>query len=227
VIRFVEVTNDFNKTELQAELNDINAELAETDNRKKIAIFGSDGANDLALYNKTLQNQADEIADVLDYWDYDIQAISMDEITSSYITPISVESFCAEDSGFEAVKSLDDDILTRWQDSTNHMHEIIYRIKVPSYPKKVIGFQIRTDGADRSLLTNIEARVANSENGLDKDTNILISGASLTVNAAWNQVGFTKKQTGELFKLTFDSQDTGNVGSIREIQVLVEPNKNL
>jgi hypothetical protein len=224
-IAFVSISDNINKADLQTELVTISNELGRPDEEKLLSLEAGQSIVTLDEYNDNITKESDRVSEILDYFDYNTTTFTADEITNLYMTPDAIVSFCAEDVGFEASKSIDDDNGTWWQDSTNHTHEIIYRIR--DYPKRVIGFQIRRDNNDRSELTNLEARVANSLGGLNNDDNILVTGATLPTPADWNEIAATKKQTGEFIKLTYDSANADNEARIREIQVLTEPINNL
>ena len=104
--------------------------------------------------------------------------------------------------------------------TVDEQHEVI--LKLRDYPKKVEKIQIRRGANSRSALTNLDIYVAGSLSGLNNPDNLAISGVNLTVDADWNEIVFTKKQTGRYIKLTgFGSLHADNHARIREIQAWV------
>jgi len=193
---------------------------------EELLALSEDAYNAMGAYcpnlptKEEIQAQVDNAKDKKDFFDYDKVVHTMQIADGSWFEMIAVESFCGEETGFEAVLAIDGQTSTWWQHDADEAHEIVFQLR--DYSKRVEKIRIRRGGNDRSELTDIDIYVANSIGGLDEPSNLAVSGATLPTVSDWNEVDFTNKQRGQYIRLTgFGSVHSGNEVRIREIEAWV------
>ncbi len=182
-------------------------------------LAAANGFANVGEYDAWLEDQRDELADRLDYYDYSNRDETITVRDGMWMTPEAVESFCGEEVGWEAVNMIDGDIGTWWQHETDETHEIVLRLR--DYRKRVAKIRIRRGNNVRSQLQNLDVRAAMTIANLDKAESLRVTGAELLTPAAWNELDFTTPRNCRYIKLSFASAHASNEARIREVEAWV------
>lgn len=183
----------------------------------------------LVEYDDALEQEEWTIRDRLDY--YTLYVNRTQELTvrdGAWFSPVTVDSFCGEEVGQEASKSVDGNNATFWRHSSNEQHIIIFQLR--NYPKKIskIRFRYGAGESARERLNNMDVHAAKATNNLDNPENILETGINISWPVAAGEVWVehtlaSKKNKARYVKLVIDDTDNaGNQIQIREFEVWVE-----
>lgn len=216
----------YSETEDIANLADFNALLA-CDDFVRQQLADLNGYPTLETYDVFIQDQADEIEDRLDYYNYSTRLEELTVADGAWFSPDAIQSVGAEDLGNEASRAVDGNNATFWRDSTNHQHVIIFDLR--SYPKKIAKIRFRYGAGEsaRERLNNMDVHASRGIANIDDAGNILETG----INIAWPTPGDVwvehtlaqKKNKARFIKLVIDDTDNGsNHAQIREFEVWVE-----
>lgn len=219
----------FIKTADQDRLDAITVIQGMTD-AERTAIMGDFGYQTLADFDQYLEQEEEwRLRDRLDWYTYDDKTVQFTAKDGAWFLPEAVESFCAEEIGNEATKSIDGLNSTFWQDLTNHQHSIVYRLR--GYPKKISKIRWRYGGsAARERLNDIDISASRGLLKIDDANNILDTGINPTWPAGpavWVEHDLTVagKKSNKCRYLKMSVGNTDNVNNqlqLREFQVWVE-----
>lgn len=209
-----------------AELADITAIQTSVDTVREI-VGACNGFVVLADYDAFLEDKEFELRDRLDYYNYDIEAINVDEREGAWFSPDSVEAFGSEDPGFPATNTIDGDNSTQWRHEIIETHTFTWKLR--DYPKKITKMRLRYGAGEniRERLTNITIRAAKNLNNIDETNNIIATGVNPTwpigAGNTWFEIDWpVNKNRGRYIKLEFETEHGNNHARIREIEFRVE-----
>ncbi len=207
----------FIQADLEGELSVIEELIALSD-AARTSLAGPGG---LEAYDASLDIIRSRLKDILDFFDYPTRIADFDVADGDWFIPVAIEDKCGEESGQEAVNAIDGNTTTFWQHNTDEEHQITFQLR--DYSKRASKVRLYRGTNPRSALTNLTIQMANSIGGLSSPSNEAVTGASISVDDAWNEIEFTTEQIGKFVRLTgFDSLNANNQVRIREIEVWVE-----
>lgn len=143
------------------------------------------------------------------------------DILAGWITPVLVENFCGEEAGYEATKSIDENINSLWWHNTTENHWIIFDMGVP---RKITKLRLYHDASPFGGYEGILVYV--SENTVDWGDNVWEGELGAI---GWNEAG-SFDENARYIKL--QSKDNYVQQVIYEFQAyagkfIVSPNLNL
>ncbi len=207
---------DFVQAELENELSAVEEIQTLSDNARTY-LSGPDG---LEAYDASLEIQRVRAANLVDFFDYSNTMINLNVKDGAWFTPVAVQAACGEEVGHEAILTIDGQTNTYWQHSANEAHEITWQLR--DYTKRMAKLEVRIGSSSRNLLTDIDIYIADSIDGLDSPTNLVVSGVNLTTPNSWEEIDFVSKQNGRYIRFTgFGSQHAANEVRIQEVRAWV------
>lgn len=153
---------------------------------------------------KTVTDSADSAEVVSTNWKFIADSVSAKEVITApgWNTPTSIYSKCGEEAGYEAIKSIDENISTYWSHNATEFHQIIYDMDSSNYVKRVklyVTSPINAFGRDVGIKVFVSDDPAN--------WGISVWEGILETANSWNLSGqFSKK--GRYIKIESKSDDS-------------------
>ncbi len=172
------------------------------------------------MYREMIQQEIDQRKDLIDFFDYEKTDVVLSVADADWFTPVSVEDFCGEEVGHEAVLTIDELNNTYWQHDTDHEHEITWKLR--EYKKRISKLQVRVGSSSRNLLTDVDVYIADDV-ALLGTPGALVTTFDLTVPNSWEEVTWGPgKKNGRWIRFAgFKSQHANNEVRIQEVQMRV------
>lgn len=177
-IRFYDEPLNVKKDETQARILEIQEILAAPDHMKAIIAQANPAVTTEAEFEKLFTDELEELAERLDYWDFDVVQETIDFADSGWFKPADgqlgpgvVLAVCGEETGFEAGLAIDGLNGTNWQHDHNHdgepapFHDLVFDL---GYKARIDRIRINTGPTPGNavLLSGVQVFIANSVNGL-------------------------------------------------------------
>ena len=225
-IRFYTDPEEFVKDDVVAEIARLQAILALPDTTKALIAAGlPGGAEDEAAFDRIWLDQIEQLADILDYWDYDQQTEDVVTVLQGWLSPAnmslgpaSIVAVSGEEVGNEAINAIDGQNGTNWQSDVDEVHEIIFDL---GYSKRIDGICVKNTASPGNplLLRNCDVYVNNSVNGLATNANAQVGTGLDFADPDRNERDLTTRN-GRYVRLVIGSTDhPQNHVTVREIEI--------
>ncbi len=179
------------------------------------------GPGGLEAYDESLELNKERLSNLIDFFDYSNTVLNLNVKDGAWFTPVAIESVCGEDTGQEAILTIDGQTNTYWEHDVDEQHNIIWQLR--DYTKRIVKLQVRVGGSGRNLLTGLDVHIADNVADLSNVGSRVIENGSLTVPNSWEELTWgPSKKNGKYIKFAdFQSQHANNYVRIQEIQAWV------
>lgn len=218
---------DRNKTNLEADLVDIDSLLAIPDADLQLLIDdGGTRFDDVTEYKDGLRNTRGQIVQQIRLWQMDTQVLQFDEIVPSLLLfdpglGGAVVSKCGEEVGNEATGVLQN--AGKWFHLFDHSHEIVLDLG----NKEVIdavSIPLQAGDSDDHQLRGVDVYAAGSLAKIDDTENLMLTAVDFATLDDDNIQAFAASKKARYLKLTnIDTDDGTNKLRIKKICVRVIP----
>ena len=196
-------TEEYDKTDLQNEINDIDDLLALSNDEKEIAIEGSRVYHSVADFDEQLTTRKDKAQQIVDYWDHSTSSVSYDEIQDNWVSPIAVHSECGEEVGGEADEAIDGNLVNEWIHSVNERHWFILDMGATKRLSKV-RIWLESDDGNQNKLEGVDVYMSDSPTGTWTQ---VASNLGFQTAGQWNEHTFADTRKDRYVKV-------GNIGTL-------------
>ena len=211
IVRLWEMKEEFDKTELEDEVADLDNILNLGDEEKELLLQSSSFAT-IEQFDDAYTEQKDQAQEIIDYYDHDVLPVARDEIQDAWVSPAAIYDKCGEEVTRLAIHSIDGILSTFWKHEEDHAHSITLDMGIE---KKLSKIRIWVEGVgDEFLLEGVDVAVGNVQ---------VVDNASFNVKDIWNEVAFTSAKNGRYVYLTNINTPaaTGYI-RVREIELFSE-----
>lgn len=217
-VAFTKVTDEARRAEI-VEIQAVNDTIR--------TLLATCAQTDLATFDDALAQELDDLDDRLDYYDYELVPISIEERDGAWFSPVAVTDFGDEDPGFPASNTIDGDNGTQWRHDVLHTpHFITWELR--AYPKKVTKMRLRYGAGEniRERLTNITIKASKALSKIDDPSSVRATGINPTWPVGQGNIWFeidwpSAVARARFIKLEFESEHGNNAARIREIEFRV------
>ncbi len=209
----------FVKADLEAELVVIEQYRGYDDTVRGI-IAQCSGFDDLQAFDDNLTAQRTRLKDLIDFFDYSNVMVNLNTKDGAWFTPDAVEAVCGEETGHEAILTIDGETATYWEHTDDEEHHITWELR--DYIKRIQKLQVRIGSSTRNLLTDLDIYASGTLSEIDNINNRIFTGINFTVNNTWEELVLISKKNIRYIKFVgFGSQHASNEVRIQEIQAWV------